>query len=132
MKLDNSSRSSSDTVSMRTLVLAIFLSIAGTIAVLEWQNKIHHPDSQNQLELASYKVVFVPEEGDGQYRLSPKPSFQTSFCQEGYLFIRNDKDSAMQGLLVDYKNRGVKCQQVTLEDSTPESDSLTTEENGSE
>ena len=132
MKPDNSSKSSSDTVSMRTLVLAIFLSIAGTIAVLEWQNKIHHPDSQNQLELASYKVVFVPEEGDGQYRLSPKPSYQTSFCQEGYLFIRNDKDNAMQGLLVDYKNRGVKCQQVTLEDSTPESDSLTTEENGSE
>lgn len=132
MKPENSSKSSNDTVSMRTLVLAIFLSIAGTIAVLEWQNKIHHPDSQNQLELASYKVVFVPQEGNGQYRLSPKPSFQTSFCQEGYLFIRNDKDNAMQGLLVDYKNRGVKCQQITQQDSIPQSDSLTIEEKASE
>lgn len=105
----NSSQQSTDKVSTRVLVLAIFLSIAGTVGVLEWQDKIHHPESKNEFDLASYKVVFVPKEGEGQYRLSPKPSFQTSFCQEGYLFIRNDKDHAMQGLLVDYKNRGVKC-----------------------
>ena len=132
MKPENSSKNSTDTVSMRTLVLAIFLSIAGTIGILEWQNKIQHPDSQNQLELASYKVVFVPEEGEGQYRLSPKPSFQTSFCQEGYLFIRNDKDNGMQGLLVDYKNRGVKCEQVVPADSGSHSDPMTSEETASE
>ncbi|KZY68519.1 hypothetical protein A3742_11395 [Oleiphilus sp. HI0071] len=106
----DSSQKSADTVSVRALVLAIFLSIAGTVGVLEWQNKIHHPESKDQFDLASYKVVFVPTEDEGQYRLSPKPSYQTSFCQEGYLFIRNDKDHAMQGLLVDYKNRGIKCE----------------------
>lgn len=108
------SQKSADSVSIRALVFAIFLSIACTIGVLEWQNKIHHPESKDQFDLASYKVVFVPNEGEGQYRLSPKPSFQTSFCQEGYLFIRNDKEHAMQGLLVDYKNRGVKCDQPSL------------------
>lgn len=107
------SQKSTDKVSIRALVLCIFLSIAGTVGILEWQNKIHHPESKDQFDLANYKVVFVPNEGDGQYRLSPKPSFQTSFCQEGYLFIRNDKDHALQGLLVDYKNRGVKCEQTS-------------------
>lgn len=107
-----SSEKTADKVSLRTLVLAIFLSIAGTVGVLEWQNKIHHSERKDQVELSSYKVVFVPKEGEGQYRLSPKPSFQSSFCQEGYLFIRNDKDHAMQGLLVDYKNRGVRCEQA--------------------
>lgn len=109
MSTESSQTNTADKVSMRTLVIAIFLSIAGTIAVLEWQGKIQHPEGKDQLALASYKVVFVPNEDEGQYRLSPKPSHQTSFCQEGYLFIRNDKDNAMQGLLVDYKNRGVKC-----------------------
>jgi len=100
---------SNDNISVRTLAIAIFISIAGTIGVLEWQGKILHPEASEQYALASYKVVFIPTEEESTYRLSPKPSHQTAFCESGYLFVRNDKDADMQGLLVDYKNRGVRC-----------------------
>lgn len=109
-----------DAVSIRALVLSIFISIAGTIGVLEWQGKLQHPNDGEQIALASYKVVYIPEDEEENevYRLSPKPSFQTAFCESGYLFIKNDKDSALQGLLVDYKNRGVRCGQLTTNKDT--------------
>ena len=102
------SSESNDKVSMRMLVLAVFLSIAGTVGVLDWQGKIVHPQDEASIALASYKVIFIPE-GETPYRLSPKPSHQTAFCESGYVFIGNDKDQNLRGLLVDYKNRGVKC-----------------------
>ena len=82
--------------------------------------KLQHPNDEEQTSLASYKVVYVPEgeEETEVYRLSPKPSFQTAFCESGYLFIKNDKDSALQGLLVDYKNRGVRCGQLATNKDT--------------
>lgn len=101
--------SNTDTVSIRTLVFSVFLAIAGTVAVLEWQGKITHTAEKEDMALADYKVVYIPVKEDGKYRLSQKPSHQTSFCASGYVFIANDNDPAMQGLLVDYKSRGIKC-----------------------
>jgi len=107
--MSDTQTSNNDTVSMRTLVFAIFISIAGTVGVLDWQGKIVHVSNEpEQYSLADYKVIYIPEE-DVNYRLSQKPSHQSSACHNGYLFIENDLDDQMQGLLVDYKNRGIKC-----------------------
>lgn len=118
----NDTHASNDTVTVRTLVFAIILTIAGTVGVLEWEGKIQHTTHKEEVPLASYQVVYVPVEEDGVYQLSQKPSHQSARCESGYLFIENDNDKAMQGLLVDYKNRGIKCAPATQESGTAETE----------
>ena len=96
-------------VSYPILILACIASIIATVIMLEKSGKIRHNEDKDALALSSYQVIFMTPEQKDTYRLSPKPSMQTALCHEGYLFIGADDDPALQGLLVDYKNRGVKC-----------------------
>ena len=98
-----------DKVSKRTLVIAIFASIGLTILALEWQGLIQHNTAKEDYPVAEYKAVFIEKQENKLYRLSHKPSNQTAICNGGYLFITSDVNDGMQGLLVDYKNRGVRC-----------------------
>lgn len=106
---DQEQRQSEDNVSKRTLVIAIFASVALTIGVLEWQGLIQHTTAKEDYPVAEYKAVFIEKQENKQYRLSHKPSNQTAICNGGYLFVTSDVNDGMQGLLVDYKNRGVRC-----------------------
>lgn len=106
--------SDSDKVSKLTLVIAIFLTAVFTVGVLEWQGKIKHPDNKKDYAVSDYKAVFIEKQEDKQYRLSHKPSNQTAVCNGGYLFVTSDVNDGMQGLLVDYKNRGVKCNPAAI------------------
>ncbi|MFV1873378.1 MAG: hypothetical protein ACMZ64_08675 [Oleiphilus sp.] len=98
-----------DKVSKRTLVLAIFASILLTFFTLERNGLIQHTEKKDDYPVAEYKAVFIEKQENKQYRLSHKPSKQTAICNGGYLFITSDVNDGMQGLLVDYKNRGVRC-----------------------
>ena len=100
---------SDDKVSKRTLVIAIFVSVLVTFFTLEWNGLIQHNEKKDDYPVAEYKAVFIEKQENKQYRLSHKPSNQTAVCNGGYLFITSDIDEDMQGLLVDYKNRGVRC-----------------------
>jgi len=100
----------SNTVKMTTLIIVIFISITGTFLSLEMNGLINHTKSKQELPIANYKAVFIDNLDDKQYRLSYKPSNQTAICHDGYLFISSDTDQHFQGLLVDYKNRGVRCE----------------------
>lgn len=99
----------SDKVSKATLVLGILLSAVFTVGILEWQGMIKHTDNKKDYAISEYKAVFIEKQQDKQYRLSHKPSKQTAICNGGYLFVTSDLNDGLQGLLVDYKNRGVKC-----------------------
>ena len=92
-----------------TLVLAIFITAAFTVGALEWQGMLKHTNNKKDYAVSEYKAVFIEKQSDKQYRLSHKPSNQTAICNGGYLFVTSDVNEGMQGLLVDYKNRGVKC-----------------------
>lgn len=96
-------------VSYPILILACIASIIATVIMLEKSGKIRHNEDKDAISLSSYQVIFMTPEQEDAYRLSPKPSMQTAHCHEGYLFIGADENPALQGLLVDYKNRGVKC-----------------------
>ena len=43
------------------------------------------------------------------FRMSRKPSELHAVCENGYLAIAADVDPSFRGILVDYKNRGVRC-----------------------
>ncbi len=121
-----------NTVKKSTLIVACALTLVATVGILDWQGKIKHTEAKAQYILSEYKVVMIPEKTEDQdtevYRLSPKPSHQSAFCQEGYVFLRSDKNAGMEGLLVDYKNRGVKCAQTLVTPTVPVDKKGTTHE----
>jgi hypothetical protein len=108
-QIKNQVNNQDDKVSKRTLVLAVFVSVFITFFTLEWNGLIQHNEIKDDYPVAEYKAIFIEKQDNKQYRLSHKPSNQTAICNGGYLFIASDTDEGMQGLLVDYKNRGVSC-----------------------
>jgi hypothetical protein len=114
-KTDQTLNSSDDKVSKLSLVIAIFASITLTILVLEWQGLLQHNVAKDDFPVAEYRAVFIEKQENKQYRLSHKPSNQTAVCNGGYLFITSDVNDGMQGLIVDYKNRGVRCIPGTID-----------------
>ena len=103
------STSKPDTVKASTVVLIIFATIIITVIALEMNGAIKHSENKTDVPVAGYKVIFIENMDDKSYRLSHKPSDQTAVCNDSYLFVTSDNDPAMQGLLVDYKNRGIRC-----------------------
>jgi hypothetical protein len=108
-QIKNQTNNQEDKVSKLTLVIAVFASVFATVFSLEWNGLIQHNEKKDDYPVAEYKAVFIEKQENKQYRLSHKPSNQTAICNGGYLFITSDTDDGMQGLLVDYKNRGVRC-----------------------
>jgi len=106
---EQSTQKNNDMVKKTTLVLAIFATVFLTFITLEMNGMIQHSEKKEDRPVAEYKAVFIERQKDKLYRLSHKPSNQTAVCNAGYLFITSDDDYQMQGLLVDFKNRGVKC-----------------------
>ena len=104
-----------DKVKKSTLVLAIFVTVIVTFFTLEYNGLIQHNEQKGDYPVAEYKAIFIEKREDQSYRLSHKPSNQTAVCHQGYLFIQSDNNDGMQGLLVDYKNRGVKCEALVNE-----------------
>ena len=98
-----------DRVKKSTLVIAVFVTVLVTFFTLEYNGLIQHNKQKDDYPVAEYKAIFIEKRDDNAYRLSHKPSNQTATCNQGYLFIQSDNNSGMQGLLVDYKNRGIKC-----------------------
>jgi hypothetical protein len=105
----NINTSKSDTVKTSTVVLIIFATIITTVAALDMNGAIKHSENKTDVPVAGYKVIFIENMDDKSYRLSHKSSDQTAVCNDSYLFVTSDNDPAMQGLLVDYKNRGIRC-----------------------
>lgn len=102
------SQENDDRISKTTLIISIAITIVIMLFSLEKAGMIRHNEDKSAMPIADYKVIFI-EEGQ-ESRMSYKPSNQTASCIDGYLFITSDTDNGMQGIVVDYKNRGVKCQ----------------------
>lgn len=98
-----------DKVTKTTLVIAIFATVFVTFFTLEYNGLIQHNKQKADYPVAEFKAIFIEKREDQAYRLSHKPSNQTATCNQGYLFVQSDDNDGMQGLIVDYKNRGVKC-----------------------
>lgn len=113
------STNNSDHVSKRTLILAMIGTAIFTVVILNWQGMLRHSEFKDDFALSTYRAIFISEQESAPYRMSPKPSHQSAQCLDGYLFIVADKNEAMQGLIVDYKNRGIKC---VLPGQPPKSD----------
>lgn len=96
-----------DSVSKNTLILSVIGAVIATVTALEFTGKIKHNEAKDELPVSTYQAILI-KKGE-EHLISRKPSNQTAQCIDGYLFIESDDDVLMQGLIVDYKNRGVRC-----------------------
>ncbi|WP_148863469.1 kinase [Marinobacter fonticola] len=111
--------------SARALLVTFFLTVVGTILVLESTGRIVHTEDKAEVPVGEFRAIYVGPRED--YRMSPKPSELHAECYRGYLAIGSDTDSTLTGLLVDYKNRGVRCfagpQPPSADSAIPDNDS---------
>lgn len=104
---ESQATANNDNVSKNTLIISVIGAVIATVTALEFTGKIKHNEAKDELPVSTYQAILI-KKGE-EHLISRKPSNQTAQCIDGYLFIESDDDVLMQGLIVDYKNRGVRC-----------------------
>ncbi|SES99743.1 MULTISPECIES: kinase [Marinobacter] len=98
------------TYTVRSLIVTAIASIIATVLVLEFSGKIAHSENKDHVPVGDFKAIHVQPGED--FRMSSKASELHAVCQNGYLAIAADADPDYRGIVVDYKNRGVRCQRA--------------------
>jgi hypothetical protein len=100
------------TYQVRQAIAVAAVSVAITVMLLEFYGYIKHP-SKGEGEMTSFHSI-LPIEG-GQYRMSPKISPHGMRCKQGFATIFTDDGvrGNIQSLLVDNRERGIRCDQPT-------------------
>ena len=92
---------------IRSLFVTALVTIVGTVLVLEVSGSIKHSDNKDHVPVGDFQAIHItPGE---TFRMSPKASELHAACENGYLAVAADVDPSFRGILVDYKNRGVRC-----------------------
>ena len=91
----------------RSLILTAFVVIVGTVLVLQATGRIDHSDNKDHVPVGDFQAIYV--EPDEPFRMSNRSSELHAVCEDGYLAIAADVDPSFRGIVVDYKNRGVRC-----------------------
>lgn len=91
----------------RGLIVTAVAAVLITIAALEFSGKIDHSDNKDHVPVGEFEAVHI-KPGE-PFRMSPKSSELHAVCEQGFLAIAADVDPSFRGILVDYKNRGVRC-----------------------
>jgi len=100
-----------------SLILTGIVAIVATVAVLEASGRIEHSKNKGHMPIGEFEAVHL-KPGE-EFRMSRKPSELHAACVDGYLAIAADVDPSFRGILVDYKNRGVRCVRPSPTDVDP-------------
>ncbi|KAA1176313.1 kinase [Marinobacter salinexigens] len=92
---------------VRSLIVTAVAAVIGTVLVLEGSGRIDHSDNKDFVPVGDFQAIHINP--DEPFRMSPKSSELHAVCEDGYLAIAADADPNFLGILVDYKNRGVRC-----------------------
>lgn len=96
---------------IRSLIATAIGTVIATVIVLEVSGKIDHSDNKDNVPVGEFEAIHLTPGSD--FRMSPKPSELHAVCEQGYLAIAADADPSFRGIVVDYKNRGVRCSRGT-------------------
>ncbi len=102
---------------VRSLIITGIATIIGTVLVLELSGRIDHTEHKDHVPVGDFKAVHI-QPGES-FRMSRKSSELHAACENGYLAIAADVDPSFRGILVDYKNRGVRCNRPSPTDPNP-------------
>ena len=92
---------------VRSLIVTAIAAVIATVLVLESSGKIDHSDNKDHVPVGDFQAINITP--DEPFRMSPKASELHAVCENGFLAIAADVDPSFRGILVDYKNRGVRC-----------------------
>ncbi|HCW91158.1 MAG TPA: kinase [Marinobacter sp.] len=92
---------------VRSLILVAVLAVILTVLGLELSGRIKHDSNKDHVPVGDFKAIHI-KPGE-TFTMSPKSSELHAVCEQGYLAIAADADPDFRGILVDYKNRGVRC-----------------------
>lgn len=106
------------TFTIRSLIVTAVTCIIGTVLVLEASGRIDHSDNKDHMPVGEFEAIHVTP--DEPFRMSSRASELHAVCQDSYLAIAADADPDYRGILVDYKNRGVRCHPSLLQEPTGE------------
>jgi hypothetical protein len=102
------------TFTIRSLIVTAVVCIIGTVLVLEVSGRIEHSDNKDHVPVGEFEAIHItPGE---PFRMSSRLSELHATCENGFLAIAADADPESRGILVDYKNRGVRCHPMALGD----------------
>lgn len=86
--------------------------LAGLVAAvltLEYYGYIIHSSAEDAAIVEEFKLLDLSTEID--LKVSHKAAGKIAFCTDGFLLLRPDNDKEdVAGILVDSKNRSIKCQ----------------------
>lgn len=99
---------------VRSLIATAIGTAIATVVVLEVSGRIDHSDNKDNVPVGEFQAIHVTP-GD-EFRMSPKSSELHAVCEQGYLAIAADVDPDFRGIVVDYKNRGVRCKRAPTEE----------------
>jgi len=103
----------------RSLIITGIIAITGTVLALEATGRISHSEHKDQMPVGDFKAIHI-QPGES-FRMSRKSSELHAACEDGYLAIAADADPSFRGILVDYKNRGIRCNRPSPTDRDPAS-----------
>lgn len=92
---------------VRSLIVTAVITLAATVIVLEASGKIDHTTNKDNAPVGDFKAIHV-KPGE-TFRMSSKNAELHAVCEQGYLAIAADADPSFLGVLVDYRNRGIRC-----------------------
>ncbi|MBE0485542.1 kinase [Marinobacter sp.] len=105
---------------IRSLIATGIATIIVTVLALEFSGRIDHTEHKDHVPVGDFKAIHV-QPGEG-FRMSRKSSELHAVCENGYLAIAADVDPSFRGILVDYKNRGIRCQRPAPTEMGPASE----------
>lgn len=92
---------------VRSLIATAIGTAIATVVILEVSGRIDHSNNKDNVPVGEFQAIHVTPGDD--FRMSPKSSELHAACEQGYLAIAADVDPDFRGIVVDYKNRGVRC-----------------------
>lgn len=99
---------------VRSLIATAIGTAIATVMVLEVSGRIDHSNNKDNVPVGEFQAIHVTPGDD--FRMSPKSSELHAVCEQGYLAIAADVDPDFRGIVVDYKNRGVRCHRASTQE----------------
>lgn len=90
------------------IVLGFVLGLVVTVLTLEYYGYIRHSNVADTALIDEFRLLDLSTQAD--IKVSEKDAGKIAFCANGFLLLRPDNEKQVAGILVDRKNRPIKCE----------------------
>lgn len=92
---------------LKLISLSFLAGLIAAVITLDYYGYIQHSQATDALVIDEFKLMDLSTEQE--VRVSSKASGKLAFCADGFLLLKPDNGKNVAGILVDAKNRGIRC-----------------------